>query len=150
MKALRGSLVSPRGRAAVLSDVGERGPLIAGQRVGHVRRRRRRRSLRLARRAGVSGLVLLAVLGVAAGARWVLTAPRFAVNGVELLGLSRVAPERVLHAAGIEEGTNLWRIDPAAVVARVEAVPEIQRAEVIRRYPNRVLILVEERRPFTL
>jgi cell division septal protein FtsQ len=32
----------------------------------------------------------------------------------------------------------------------VAAVPEIRRAEVIRRLPNRVVILVEERRPFTL
>jgi cell division septal protein FtsQ len=36
------------------------------------------------------------------------------------------------------------------VVARLEALPEIRRAEVIREFPNRVTLVVEERRPFTL
>jgi cell division septal protein FtsQ len=47
-------------------------------------------------------------------------------------------------------GTNLWRIDPAQVRARLEALPEIRRADVVRELPNRVAIVVEERRPFTL
>jgi cell division protein FtsQ len=144
-------LVSPRGQAPPLSDVGERTTFIAGQRVGHVRRRRRRRAgWNLVRRTCLLTLGLLMLAGLAAGGRWLLTAPRFAVTDVEVEGASRVGADRVLGAAAIAAGTNLWRIDPVAVTARVEAVPEIQRAEVIRRLPNRVTILVEERRPFTL
>jgi cell division protein FtsQ len=151
MRVLRGGLVAPRGRGAALPDVGERTVLIAGQRVGHVRRHRRpRRSLRLVRRAGIVALGLLVLSGMVAAGRWLLTAPRFAVTGVEVLGASRVDVDRVLAAAAIPAGTNFWRIDPATVAARVESVPEIRRADVIRRLPNRVAILVEERRPFTL
>jgi cell division septal protein FtsQ len=47
-------------------------------------------------------------------------------------------------------GTNLWRVDPDQVRGRLEALPEIRRADVVRELPNRVSILVEERRPFTL
>jgi len=61
-----------------------------------------------------------------------------------------VPPERLLEVSGIVHGTNVWRIDPAQVRARLEALPEIRRADVVRELPNRVSILVEERRPFTL
>jgi cell division septal protein FtsQ len=94
------------------------------------------------------GLVLVA--GLVAAWRWLETSPQFAVKGVEVRGVSRLGAERVAAAAAIEPGTPLWRVDPAAVAARVEALSEIRRADVIRELPDRVTILVEERRPFTL
>ena len=136
---------------ALLNDLGERSVFITGQRVGRVRRRRRGGAV--ARGLGRAGFLALGVLVLSApiaGVLWFLTAPRFAVSSVEVQGVARVPASRVRSAAAIAPGTNLWRIDPAAVTARVEAVPEIRRAEVIRRFPNRVTILVEERRPFTL
>jgi cell division protein FtsQ len=103
--------------------------------------------------ARIAGLVLLG-LGMLAGSavsvRWLLTSPRFAVADVDVEGASRVTADDVRSAAAITAGTNVWRLDPSAIAARVAAVPEIRRAEVIRRFPNRVTILVEERRPFTL
>jgi cell division protein FtsQ len=134
----------------LLHDHGERSAFIAGQRVGRVKRRRLRRSWPALPSARALAVGLL-VLAVPAGAvPWLLTAPRFAVTGVDVEGTSRVPVERVRAAAAIPAGTNLWRIDPAAVIERVEAVPEVRRAEVVRRYPNRVTVRVEERRPFTL
>jgi cell division protein FtsQ len=81
---------------------------------------------------------------------WVLTTPRFAVVAVEVRGASRVPAQRILEVSGIVRGTNLWRVDPDLVRGRLEALPEIRRADVVRELPNRVSILVEERRPFTL
>jgi cell division protein FtsQ len=100
--------------------------------------------------AGLLGLGVALVTGAALGTRWLLTAPRFAVGTIEVRGVSRVSADRIRRAADIAEGTNMWRLDPGAVAARVAAVPEIRRAEVVRHLPNRVVILVEERRPFTL
>jgi cell division protein FtsQ len=133
-----------------LIDHGERSAFIGGQRVGRVSRRRIRRPFKTlpGARLLVIGLLILAV--PAGGVGWLLTGPRFAVTSIDVEGVSRVPAERVRAAAGIPSGTNVWRIDPATVIERVEAVPEIRRAEVIRRYPNRVTVLVEERRPFTL
>jgi cell division protein FtsQ len=90
------------------------------------------------------------LVGLGAGVRWLLTADRFAVTRVEVRGASRLPVERIVAAAGIPAGTNLWRIDPVAVVARIQTLPEVRRAELIRELPNRVTVLVEERRPFTL
>ena len=150
MSVLRSRLVSPRQPAAGLSDLGERTAFISRQRVGRARRRRRRRAARLVRVAGVVSLVTLTLAGAAFTAHWLLTAPRFTVAQIDVEGASRVSADRVRSAAAIAPGTNIWRLDPAAVAARVAALPEIRRAEIIRRFPNRVAVLVEERRPFTL
>jgi cell division septal protein FtsQ len=97
----------------------------------------------------VAGVGCLLATPVALTA-WALTTERFAVRAVEVRGASRVPLERIAEAAAVPLGVNLWRLDTAAVIARVEALPEVRRAEVVRELPNRVSILVEERRPFTL
>jgi cell division protein FtsQ len=146
----RRGLLTPRGSTAALADLGERPALIARQRVRRARRPPARG--RGSRRAGALGLgvALLGLAGAVAGARWLLTSPRFAVSTVEVQGTARVPPERVRAAAGIAPGTNIFRIDPTVVAARVQALHEILRADVVRELPNRVTLLVEERRPFTL
>jgi len=137
--------------------VGERSALIARQKVGRAAARsagaaRTRRARRSATRRWLAIAVIVVAGGsaVAGGVRWLLTAPRFAIAGVEVRGVSRVSAERVVEAAGIPARANIFRIDPATVTARLQTVPEILRADVIRELPNRVTILVEERRPFTL
>jgi cell division septal protein FtsQ len=143
-------LLSPRAAAPALTDLGERSALITGQRVAAPRRRRpsggRPGFRKLGLAAGV-GLLLAAPLALTA---WALTTSRFAVRAVEVRGASRLPLERIAEAAAVPLGVNLWRLDTAAVIARVEALPEVRRAEVVRELPNRVSILVEERRPFTL
>lgn len=144
-------LLSPRGQRA-LADFGERTALVERQRIGPARRRARRiRALaRLRRRAVPLIGVLAGVAALLAGARWITTSPQFAVDSVDVRGASRVPVPRILAAAAIAPGTNLWTLDGGAVAARVSALPEIRRADVVRELPNRVTINVEERRPFTL
>jgi cell division protein FtsQ len=147
----RRGLVTPRGSTGALADYGARPTVIARQRVRRVRprppagRRRSRRAWALG-----LGLALLAAAGTVGGGRWLLTSPRFAVGTVEVRGADRVEPERVRAAAGIVPGTNIFRIDPAVIAARVQGLPGIRRVDVVRELPNRVTVLVEERRPFTL
>jgi cell division protein FtsQ len=142
-------LISPRARAQAPAEWAERSALVAGQRVGA-----RRKGARRARSFRGVGRVVLALLAVAAvtfgAARWVMTSPRFAVTAVDVRGSSRVPVARILAAAGIAPGANLWTIDSRAVVGRIEAMPEIRRADLVREMPNRLTIVVEERRPFTL
>jgi cell division protein FtsQ len=142
-------LISPRASHATLGDVGARGSLVRDQRVGRPRQRRPR--LRRALRP----LGVLVVAGVVVGAtaltwRWALTTPRFAVSHVEVRGASRLPAEQIVAVAGIRPGTNLLRLDVAGATARVEAMPEIRHAQIVRDLPGRVTIYVDERRPFTL
>ncbi len=147
------ALLSPRRQEPTVADLGRRSTLVAGQRVGRLRRRPRHLAGLVASRPAAwlwMGAVLAMLAGLTVAWRWAETSPRFAVAGVEVRGASRVPAARILAAAGIREGTRLWRVSAAEVVARVEALPEIRRADVIRELPNHVVIAVEERRPFTL
>lgn len=149
----RQSVLSPRALAHDLADLATARRLTAGQRVS---RRRRRRALD---QVWGLGRLMLGLAGAAAllgaavgGVQWALGSPRFAVQAseVEVTGLSRLTREEVLRAAGIEATQHLLRLDPVAMVGGIEALPQVRRAEVIRRLPNHMQIVVEERRPFTL
>ena len=149
----RTGVLSPRGAArGGLADLAEPTVAMADQRLD--RRRRRRRMLRLARRAGAwlcVGLLVVALGGaLASGARWLLTAARFAVERVEVAGQSELSADEVVAASGLGPGQNLFRLDARRAVAGVEALPRVRRAELVRAFPNRVTLLVEERQPFVL
>jgi cell division septal protein FtsQ len=146
------SLLSPRAPVQTLGDFGERSAFVAGQQVGARARRPRRAAAvgNLARRVVVG--LLLAVIPVAVGAAgwWILTSSRFGVTSVEVHGAHLVSAERILEAAQIPSGRSLFLLDPGRIARQIEALPEVQRAEVIRELPNRVTVMVEERKPFTL
>ena len=149
----RTGVLSPRGAAhGGLADLAEPTVAMTDQRLD--RRRRRRRMFRLARRSGAwlcVGLLVVALGGaLASGGRWLLTAPRFAVEGVEVTGQSQLSVDEVVAASGLAPGQNLFRLDARRTVAGVEALPMVRRAELVRAFPNRVTLLVEERQPFVL
>jgi cell division protein FtsQ len=149
----RTGVLSPRGAAhGGLPDLAEPTVAMTDQRLD--RRRRRRRMLRLARRGGAwlcVGLLVVALGGaLASGGRWLLTAPRFAVEGVEVTGQSQLSVDEVVAASGLAPGQNLFQLDARRAVAGVEALPMVRRAELVRAFPNRATLLVEERQPFVL
>jgi cell division protein FtsQ len=143
-------LSSPRNRTPVLADLGERSAFVDRQRVGRARRPRASRRARLRHLAGTLASGALVVAAAAAGGHWLLTTPRFAVASVEVRGAFRVSPEQIVAAAAIPSGTNIFRLDTVDVIGRVESLSEVRRADVVRELPDRVVISVEERRPFTL
>ncbi|MEX2220494.1 MAG: FtsQ-type POTRA domain-containing protein [Candidatus Rokuibacteriota bacterium] len=122
------------------------------QRVSRVRMARRmtRRARWVATRIVPIGAALAVLAAAGVGAVWLLTSPRFAVTEVAVAGASRLTPEEIVAASGIGPGTNLFRLDRSAVLARLEGLPLVRRADLVRRFPNRVTLAVEERRPFTL
>jgi cell division septal protein FtsQ len=125
---------------------------MARQRVSRVRLARRvsRRARWVAARIVPIGVTLALLGAVSAAIGWLLTSPRFAITEVAVVGASRLTPEEIVAASGIGPGVNLFRLDRSAVVARLEELPLVRRADVVRRFPNRVTVAVEERRPFTL
>jgi cell division protein FtsQ len=58
--------------------------------------------------------------------------------------------DRILEAAQVQPGQSLFLLDPRRIARQVEALPEVDHADVIRELPNRVTVVVEERKPFTL
>lgn len=110
------------------------------------RLRERRRAERV---HTVRTLVLVAVaLAVVAGTGWVaLNSSLVAVREVTVEGTSRLSVAQVLAAADVRGGQSLFRVDPAAVAARVRRLPAVGAVDVTREWPHRVVISVTERRP---
>jgi cell division protein FtsQ len=154
MRGVASVLTPRRARAAPrVEDLAEKAPIITGQRVRRHRRMRRRvvRGVRRALRIGAA----LALVGAMAGGgvlglEWLLTSPRFAVTSIDVRGHSRLSADAIVAASGLTAGVNIFRLDARRALAGVGALPEVRRAELVRHFPDRVSLQVEERRPFTL
>jgi cell division protein FtsQ len=97
---------------------------------------------------GMVLLALLLVLGVLAGAGWLVGfSPVLAVDRVEVRGAHRLAASSVRQAAAVPLGVPLARQDLAAIAGRVGSLPQVESAEVSRRWPNTIRVAVVERRP---
>src|SRR5258705_140953 len=124
-------LSSPRSRASVLADMGERSAFVARQRVGRSKRPRPGRRARLRRLVGVALTIMAVAVVGGAALHWLLTTQRFAVASVEVRGVSRVPPDQILAVAAIPPGTNIFRLDTMGVTGRREALPEVRPADVL-------------------
>lgn len=78
------------------------------------------------------------------------TSPAFAIDTIELKGLSRIERAELLAAAGISEGRNVFERSPAEVQSRLLKHPWIAEASVSRRLPGTFLVHVRERDPVAL
>lgn len=95
------------------------------------------------------GLVAFLVLALIAFAGWVLNRSTWLdVRQVEVTGLAVESEAAAAEdAAAIPEGTPLFRLDGAAVAARVSQLPPVAAVQVHRRWPHTVEIEVTARTP---
>jgi cell division protein FtsQ len=93
-------------------------------------------------------LALLLVLAVLAGAGWLVGfSPILAVDRVEVRGAHRLTASSVRQAAAVPLGVPLARQDLAAIAGRVGSLPQIESAQVSRKWPNTIRVVVVERQP---
>ncbi len=90
----------------------------------------------------VVGAVLL-IWGVVFAVSW----PGFRPRQVDVVGVVRVDPQLVRHVAGIQRTDNIWLLNPWQIATRVETIPWVLSLALERSWPNRVRLLVTERRP---
>jgi cell division protein FtsQ len=123
-----------------VTDLRARGDRTAARFTERARAERRRRRVRW---AGVlfvlAGLVIAAVL--------VRRSDLLRVAHVEVSGERRLAEAKVRAVAGVVEGHEMATVDLDAVRRRLEALPEVRRAEVRRDWPRTIRIRLVERRP---
>lgn len=91
-------------------------------------------------------LAAMIVVGLLVGTLWLFFfSSVLAVQQVEVEGESKLAAEDVLAVAGLDEGEPLARVDLDEVRARVQALALVRGAEVTRKWPDTVVIALEER-----
>ncbi|WP_363346736.1 FtsQ-type POTRA domain-containing protein [Methylocystis echinoides] len=74
----------------------------------------------------------------------------FDIAAVTITGQSRMTEKELLRAAGVDARNSLPFLDAAGVRERLMAVPLVKSARVMKLYPNRLVIAIEERRPHAL
>jgi len=127
----------------------------------------RRRPRNLYRRGGASrgswlrklllALGLLAAAGLSLGLvvlyHQLLTCPYFCIKdskNIEIVGLNRLTREMVLEQAHLGPEASLLAVRPGQVERALLAHPLIARAELTRKWPNRLRLVLREREPVAL
>jgi len=75
----------------------------------------------------------------------------FRVGEIQVEGETRYTAEQVITAAGIDFGTHLFFVDGEAARREIQSsLPYIGHVEIRRRFPNRIVIAVDETAPLAL
>ena len=100
----------------------------------------------------VTGLVLIA--GIGFGSRLVYNilchSDFFQITAVKIHGNRMTSKEQISALSRIDIHSNLLAVNVAQVESVLESHPWIARAEVIRDWPNRLLIILQEKNPVAL
>jgi cell division protein FtsQ len=90
----------------------------------------------------------LAIVGVVGCVVWGLLASGvFVVRSVVVTGTHLVPAGQVRAAAGIPVGENMIGVDTGAAASRVDAITQVESAQVTESWPDRIVITVHERTP---
>lgn len=132
------------GRRSVGSAAGAGGPRT---RLSSSRPIRACRAL-LTFRVGARALIAaLAVLALATGAVWLWRSTYLEVKHVEVVGAWTLTPADVAAAAELE-GHRMLSVDLGDAQNRVRALPLVRSVRAERRWPDTIVLTVEERRPW--
>ena len=114
------------------------------------------RALDAAKRTGLlllAAAVLAALLGgtLYGLGRWARCCSIFAITTIEVQGTERIDPEKIKEASGLSQGQNLFSFKEDEVRKKIlDQEPWIRQVDISRRFPDKVLIHVKERRPAAL
>jgi len=97
------------------------------------------------RRYWIVATLSLIVLGVAG--RSAVGAKIFATGTPSVRGNAHVSSAEVLARAGLDPQANVWLADARSAERRVEAIPYVASARIVRGFPGGAGIVVTERTP---
>lgn len=91
-------------------------------------------------------LLIAPVLVLALVVTWLVAfSSVFGVRTVKVKGVRALSTGQVEDAARIPHGTPLVRVDIAAITQRIEALPDVESAQVSTSFPSTVVVNVRER-----
>ncbi len=76
--------------------------------------------------------------------------PYFRVREVEVEGGRKIPKETLLSLTVLEGMPNLFSVELKEVVKRLESHPWIERVQVKKVFPNKILIQIEEKKPMAI
>ena len=116
--------------------------------VGRRDRKNGRRGGSVRRRLLLAVCVLVVTSAGYAGSRLAESSgesPRFILAALEIEGLDRLEGRQVMAASGLSVGDNILDLDLQVVQDRIEAMPWVERAVILRKPPDRLVVSLVER-----
>lgn len=74
-------------------------------------------------------------------------APYFNLRNVDVIGNHKLSVTELIEVAEIESGVNLLTVELDSIVTRLKRHPWLRSAAVYRRFPDQLIVEVEERTP---
>jgi cell division protein FtsQ len=74
----------------------------------------------------------------------------FAVNQVTIEGQNRSTNEEIMNALGLDRSTSTLAFNTAEAQKRLEKLPMVRRAQVMRLLPSQLHVVLEERVPYAV
>lgn len=74
----------------------------------------------------------------------------FGIEAVTITGQSRMSERELLQAAGVDSRQSLPFLDANAAREKLLTIPRVKSARVMKLYPNRLVVAIEERQPHAL
>ena len=74
------------------------------------------------------------------------TSSSFKLKAMEVQGLRLLDGQDILEASGLQVGDNIFDVDLETVGSRLEEVPWVKQALVVRKPPDRLIVSIVERR----
>ena len=96
------------------------------------------------------GVLLGAVVVIVLLAWFLRGSGFFAIKEISIEGGERVKPAQVRSLIGIRVGENIFAADLRGAEEALLRLPEVRRARVRRVLPSRIIVSLEERRPFAV
>ncbi|MBI3459363.1 FtsQ-type POTRA domain-containing protein [Candidatus Acetothermia bacterium] len=105
--------------------------------------------VRLRRFVVLVGAIILLVVGLAS---WrLLLGNDLAIRTIEVEGGERIQAATVLDIFPVKVGDNLWQVNvDQARFSLLKATPWLREVQVVKAYPDRLRVILEERRPFVV
>lgn len=97
-----------------------------------------KRKMRTRRIIAASVLCLIIILCVC------LFTPIFGVSEIAVEGNNKLVAENIVNLSGIKTGQNIFRINIKKTEAKIEELPYVDDAEIVRKFPTRVKIVLDE------
>lgn len=93
--------------------------------------------------------MVVSCLGVALAFSW-LRPDLMLVEGVQFEGNHRATERALRHLADVHQGTRVWEVDLGTTARSLERHPWVKSATVLRVWPDRLQVVVEEHEPAAL
>ncbi len=73
-----------------------------------------------------------------------LFTPIFGISEIAVEGNSKLAAEEIVGVSGIKNGQNIFRVNTKKTVAKLKELPYVDNAELIRKFPAKIKIVIDE------